>query len=85
MPKIILLAEVEKSCNMLADEIQKNADRLSQSSDLEDKTDAMKGYGSIGQLDKMDKLVKDTMENCIDLDVPLKVDKSFGKNLYETK
>lgn len=37
------------------------------------------------ELEEMDKLVKDTMENCIDLDVPLKVDKSFGKNLYETK
>lgn len=28
MPKIILLAEVEKSCNMLADEIQKNKRRV---------------------------------------------------------
>ena len=33
----------------------------------------------------MDNLVNDVMENCIDLLVPLKVDKSFGKNLYETK
>ncbi len=37
------------------------------------------------ELEEMEKLVKDTMENCIKLDVPLKVDKSFGKNLYETK
>ena len=37
------------------------------------------------ELALMDKLVKDVMENCIDLLVPLKVDKSFGDNLYETK
>ncbi|MCK5761852.1 MAG: DNA polymerase I, partial [Candidatus Izimaplasma sp.] len=37
------------------------------------------------ELDTMDNLVKEVMENCIDLLVPLKVDQSFGKNLYETK
>ncbi len=37
------------------------------------------------EMEIMDKLVKDIMENCIELLVPLKVDKSFGKNLYETK
>ncbi len=37
------------------------------------------------EIDLMDKLVKEVMENCITLLVPLKVDKSFGKNLYETK
>ncbi len=37
------------------------------------------------EFDVMDKLVKDVMENCIKLLVPLKVDKAFGNNLYETK
>lgn len=37
------------------------------------------------ELVEMEKLVKDIMENCIDLHVPLKVDKSYGINLYETK
>jgi len=37
------------------------------------------------EIELMDKLVKEIMENCVDLLVPLKVDKSFGKNLYETK
>ena len=37
------------------------------------------------ELDIMDNLVKTVMENCIDLLVPLKVDQSSGKNLYETK
>ena len=37
------------------------------------------------EIEIMDKLVKDIMENCIKLLVPLKVDKSFGKNLFETK
>lgn len=33
----------------------------------------------------MDHLVRDTMEHCVDLLVPLKVDGVFGANLYETK
>ena len=37
------------------------------------------------EIDIMEKLVTQVMENCIDLLVPLKIDKSFGKNLYETK
>lgn len=37
------------------------------------------------ELEVMDKLVKEVMENCIKLLVPLKVDQSSGKNLYETK
>ncbi len=37
------------------------------------------------EIEVMDKLVKDVMENCIELLVPLKVDKSFGINLYDTK
>lgn len=37
------------------------------------------------EIELMDNLVKDVMENCIELLVPLKVDKSFGKSLYDTK
>ena len=33
----------------------------------------------------MEKLVSDTMENCVKLLVPLKVDAALGNNLYETK
>ncbi len=37
------------------------------------------------EVDFMIKLVKDTMEQCVQLQVPLKVDDAFGDNLYETK
>jgi len=37
------------------------------------------------ELEIMDKLVKDIMENCIKLKVPLLVEQSFGDNLYDTK
>ena len=37
------------------------------------------------EIDSMEQLVKDTMEHCVTLKVPLKVDGSFGANLYETK
>jgi len=37
------------------------------------------------ELEIMKQLVKEVMENCIDLLVPLKVDMALGKNLYETK
>ena len=37
------------------------------------------------ELEIMKELVKNTMESCIKLAVPLKVDQAFGKNLYETK
>jgi DNA polymerase-1 len=30
-------------------------------------------------------MIKEIMETCIELDVPLKVDTASGKNLYETK
>ncbi len=33
----------------------------------------------------MEKLVNETMENCVKLLVPLKVDSALGNNLYETK
>jgi DNA polymerase-1 len=35
--------------------------------------------------DKVEELVVDTMENVIELSVPLKVSVSYGKNWYETK
>lgn len=37
------------------------------------------------ELELMKELVKETMENCIQLKVPLLVDYAVGKNLYETK
>jgi len=37
------------------------------------------------EVDLMNKLVKDVMEECVSLRVPLKVDGSSGANLYETK
>lgn len=37
------------------------------------------------EVDIMEKLVVDVMENCVNLKVPLKVDESIGKNLFETK
>ncbi len=40
---------------------------------------------NIDEVDIMDKLVKDVMEQCVKLRVPLKVDMSFGDNLYQTK
>jgi DNA polymerase-1 len=38
-----------------------------------------------GELEIMQELVKTTMESCVKLQVPLRVDQAFGKNLYETK
>lgn len=35
--------------------------------------------------EKLKDMIKDIMENCIELDVPLKVDTASGNNLYETK
>ncbi len=37
------------------------------------------------EIDLMNNLVKEVMENCITLQVPLSIDSSMGKNLYETK
>lgn len=37
------------------------------------------------ELETMESLVKETMEQCVTLDVPLTVDGSFGRNLYDTK
>jgi DNA polymerase-1 len=37
------------------------------------------------EIKEMEKLVEETMEKCVDLLVPLKVDSALGKNLYETK
>ncbi|PAT01187.1 DNA polymerase I [Candidatus Izimaplasma bacterium ZiA1] len=37
------------------------------------------------EVEIIEKLVKETMENCISLKVPLVVDQHKGKNLYETK
>lgn len=37
------------------------------------------------EIELMQKLVKDVMESCIKLQVPLKVDSELGNNLYETK
>lgn len=37
------------------------------------------------EISLMDKLVKEVMESCIELQVPLKIDSSIGENLYETK
>jgi len=37
------------------------------------------------EIEIMEKLVKEVMENCVDLKVPLLVDQAFGDNLYETK
>jgi DNA polymerase-1 len=34
---------------------------------------------------KLKEMIKDIMENCIKLDVPLKVDTASGNNLFETK
>jgi DNA polymerase-1 len=34
---------------------------------------------------KLKEMIKDIMENCIELDVPLKVDTASGNNLFETK
>ena len=34
--------------------------------------------------DKVEKLIKDIMENCYKLDVPLKVEVTEGSNWYET-
>ena len=35
--------------------------------------------------DKLEKIVKDTMENCVKIDVPFKVSVDYGNNWYETK
>ena len=35
--------------------------------------------------EKLEQLVKDIMENCYKLDVPLVVEMSSGKNWYEAK
>lgn len=37
------------------------------------------------EIEVMAKLVKEVMENCVTLKVPLLVDQAFGANLYETK
>jgi len=37
------------------------------------------------EFEVMNQLVQDVMEQCVELKVPLFVDKAFGKNLYETK
>ncbi|MCF7926936.1 MAG: DNA polymerase I [Candidatus Izimaplasma sp.] len=37
------------------------------------------------EIAQVKKLVKQTMENCVSLKVPLKVDSAMGDNLYETK
>jgi len=37
------------------------------------------------EVDLMKKLVKEVMESCVKLSVPLKVDSALGDNLYETK
>lgn len=37
------------------------------------------------EIEKMQKLVKDVMESCVSLQVPLKIDSALGNNLYETK
>ncbi len=37
------------------------------------------------EIELMNKLVKDVMESCISLQVPLKIDSNIGANLYETK
>ncbi len=34
---------------------------------------------------KLKEMIKDIMENCIELDVPLKVDTASGNNIFETK
>ena len=33
----------------------------------------------------LQKIVRDSMENAVDLTIPLEVDDSFGKNWYEVK
>jgi len=35
--------------------------------------------------DTLKEMIKEIMEGCISLDVPLKVDTASGQNLYETK
>ena len=37
------------------------------------------------EIEKMKQLVKQVMESCVTLQVPLKIDSSIGDNLYETK
>ncbi|MCF7925453.1 MAG: DNA polymerase I [Candidatus Izimaplasma sp.] len=37
------------------------------------------------EIEEMQHLVKETMEHCIDLNVPLKVDQNTGPNYFETK
>ena len=39
----------------------------------------------IDEKEKLEQLVKDIMENCYKLDVPLVVEMSSGKNWYEAK
>ena len=39
----------------------------------------------IDEKEKIEQLVKDIMENCYKLDVPLVVEMSSGKNWYEAK
>ena len=35
--------------------------------------------------DELEKIVKDTMENCVKINVPFKVSVDYGNNWYETK
>lgn len=37
------------------------------------------------EIERMNQLVKEVMESCVNLSVPLKIDSSIGDNLYETK
>ena len=37
------------------------------------------------ELEEVKKIIKDTMENIINLKVPLKVEINYGKNWYEAK
>ena len=35
--------------------------------------------------DKLEKIVRETMETCVKIDVPFKVSVDYGNNWYETK
>ena len=36
-------------------------------------------------VDELEEIVKDTMENCVKINVPFKVSVDYGNNWYETK
>ena len=85
--KITLVDALQKRVNYLNTIIKElNLDGITaihaRGEDLKEKYDV---DTCIDEKEKLEQLVKDIMENCYKLDVPLVVEMSSGKNWYEAK